>query len=58
MSNFLEIGRMISNLLEGSSDEGLTIWLVEEETGESVKLYDFINSEKHSEDATFKRINK
>lgn len=53
---YKEIGRMIDEVLLKSAEEKLTIWLVEEETGESVKLYDFINSEKHCEDGIFKRI--
>lgn len=57
MLNLNEIGKLIADLLNQSNQEGITLWLVEEETGESVKLYDFLNSEKNSEDATFKRIN-
>ena len=56
MSNYKEIGKIIDNLLRKAWDEELTIWLVEEETGESIKLYDMLNSEKHSEVAIFKRI--
>lgn len=57
MSNYEEIGRIIENILYNASKEELTIWLVEEETGEAVKLYDMLNSEKHSEGAIFERIN-
>lgn len=56
MSNYIEIGKIIDNVLNKASEEELTIWLVEEETGESIKLYDLLNSVKHSEDGIFKRI--
>ena len=56
MSDYYEIGKIIDAVLKQAGVEGLAIWLVEEETGESVKLYDLINAEKHAEDAVFKRI--
>lgn len=56
MPNYIEMGKIIHNVLSKASEENLTIWLVEEETGESVKLYDLLNSVKHSEDAIFKKI--
>lgn len=46
---------MITELLSKAEEEEITIWLVEEETGESIKLYDFVNSEKHYEDGIFKK---
>jgi hypothetical protein len=56
MTDYYEIGKMINKLLNKASEEDLTIWLVEEETGESLKLYDYLNSEKHHEDAVFKKV--
>ena len=56
MSNYIEMGKIIDNVLNKASEENLTIWLVEEKTGKSVKLYDLLNSIKHSEDAIFKKI--
>ncbi|MGN2347266.1 hypothetical protein ACTFH7_01935 [Clostridium cagae] len=56
MSNYTEIGKIINTALEKALEEGLTLWVVEEETGESVKLYDLLNSTKYSEDAVFKRV--
>jgi hypothetical protein len=47
---------MINKVLENAIEEELTIWLVEEETGEAVKLYDYINSDKHTEDGIFIRV--
>ncbi len=51
-----EIGRLTEVALSKSREEELTIWLVEEETGEAIKLDDYINSNKHSEEGKFKRI--
>ena len=56
MSNHDEIGNIIDTVLRKAGEEDLTIWLVEEETGESVKLYDLLNSVKYSKSAVFKRI--
>jgi hypothetical protein len=56
MADFYKIGKMIQDILNKASKEDLTIWLVEEETGEGVKLYDMMNAEKHAEDAIFTRI--
>lgn len=56
MRRYEEIGKIIDNILNVASEEELTIWLVEEETGEAVKLYDMVNSEKHPKDVIFKRI--
>ena len=56
LSNYIEIGKIIDNVLRKAWEEELTIWLVEEETGESIKLYDMLNSVKNLEDAIFKRI--
>lgn len=51
-----EIGMLIKEALQKTAEEGITVWLVEEETGEAIKLYDFINSEKYPEDGVFRRI--
>lgn len=56
MSNYYEIGKIIDNILNVASKEELTIWLIEEETGEAVKLYDMLNSEKYAKEAIFKRV--
>lgn len=57
MTNLIEIGKLINEALKKASGEEITLWLVEEETGESIKLYDFLNSEKNPEDGVFKRAN-
>lgn len=40
----LEINNLIVNMLNNADEEELTIWFVEEETGELVKVNDFLNS--------------
>jgi hypothetical protein len=56
VSDCCEIRSLINKLLKKSAEEGLTIWLVEEETGEAIKLYDYLNSEKNGESAVFKKV--
>ncbi|NRT76335.1 hypothetical protein [Clostridium beijerinckii] len=56
MSNYNGIGEIIDSVLKKALEEEVTIWLVEEETGESIKLYDLLNSVKNSEEVVFKRI--
>jgi len=52
-SLFKEIGEMIDVLLEKAHEEEETIWLVEESTGEGIKLLDYLNSEKRSIEKRF-----